>query len=353
MTDKSKPTKGSSETGNSSSSPQPNKNHNALKKEVMTGQTQERPQQRRDTRFKKGQSGNPSGRPRKNGKQNSSQDFEPSIDKILLEFANQELTVKSGDTTVRMTGEQALIQSQYKSALGGNVHATKDLLTRTERAGQNKQMRQAERANGWREYKAHYTAQLQQMRERDEEFDENLQLPHPDDIDVSWDNVVTFKGALDKEQLERCYETVKFRDTLILQSELDRRESVDLDDQAITGAHIMASLMDNTLPARMKLTDNKWIDAMEAADRMTKRHLLKELLSSWDEILRGKAGYKPGSTRRGTHFPGKEAIKLLYTDLQEYCSNLVLSDEPPSQDEIDDLCDIIMSAKAAFADVNA
>lgn len=353
MTDKSKPTKGSSETGNSSSSPKPNTNHNALKKEVMTGQTQERPQQRRDTRFKKGQSGNPNGRPRKNGKQNSSQDFEPSIDKILLEFANRELTVKFGDTTVRMTGEQALIQSQYKSALGGNVHATKDLLTRTERAGQNKQMRQAERANGWREYKAHYTAQLQKMRDQDEAFDENQQLPHPDDVDISWDNVVTFKRPLDKDQLERCYETVKVRDTLILQAEFDRCDTKEQTKYGPTGADVLAHLMNKALPERMKLTNFEWFDAMQDAESMTKRQLLKELLLSWDKISRGKAGYKPGSIRRGTHFPGMEAIKLLYTDLQEYCSNLVLSDEPPNQDEIDDLYDIMMSAKAAFAEVNA
>ena len=201
MTDTSKPTKASPETDTSSSSALSSKTHNALKKEVMTGQRQ--PKQRQDTRFKKGQPGNPSGRPKKKSTQNHTLVLDTSIDKIILEFANKELTVKSGDKIVTMIGEHALVQSQYKSALNGNVHATKDLLTRTERAENNKKLRQAERADGWREYKAHYSAKLLQMRKLDEEVDENSQLPHPDDVHVSCDNVVSFSGPMDKDQLER------------------------------------------------------------------------------------------------------------------------------------------------------
>jgi hypothetical protein len=351
MTDRTKPTKASPEIDTPSSGALPSKVHDGLKKEVMTGQRQ--PKQKRDTRFKKGQSGNLSGRPKKKSTQNDTLVLDTSIDKIILEFANKELTVKSGDKIVTMTGEHALVQSQYKSALNGNVHATKDLLTRTERAENNKKLRQAERADGWREYKTHYSAKLLQMRKLDEEVDENSQLPHPDDVHVSCDNVVSFSGPMEKDQLDRRIEMVQFRDTLILQAELDRRENSKSDDRFITGAELLARLMDNSLPNRMKLPDEEWIDAMGLAYSMTKRTLLKELRTSWNKTRSGKAGNQRGSVRRGTHFPSMEAIKLLYTDLQEYCSNLALSDEPPSQDEVDVLRDIIMSAKAAFAEVNA
>lgn len=328
MTDTPKPTKTSPETDTPSSSTLSSKTHNGLKKEVMTGQRQEQPKQTRNTRFKKGQSGNPSGRPKKKNKQNDTLVLDTSIDKIILEFANKELTVKSGDKIVTMTGEHALVQSQYKSALNGNVHATKDLLTRTERAENNKKLRQAERADGWRDYKAHYSAKLIQMRKLDEEVDENSQLPHPDDVHVSCDNVVSFKGPMNKDQLERRIEMVQFRDILFLQAEFDRRENSGSDAHFITGAELLARFVDNYLPSRMKLPDNEWIDATELASHMTKRTLLKELRVSWNNIQSGKAGNKLGSVRRGAHLPSMEAIKLLYTDLQEYCSNLALSDEP-------------------------
>ncbi|WP_162651905.1 DUF5681 domain-containing protein [Lentilitoribacter sp. Alg239-R112] len=353
MTDKSKPTGNQSGLDSSSSGVLNGTKVDALKREVMSGQRAELPQQQRDTRFKKGQSGNPKGRPKTKIKQRSMYAGELSIDIHIMEFANRVLSLNSGGKTRTMTGQEALLEAQAKLALGGNSHALKDRLDRSERTEEKLLILQAETADSWRAYKAHHSTQFQHMRDQDEAFDENHQLSHPDDVHISWDNIITFKGPMDKDQLERCFETVKLRNTLILRSELNTRDNKEQTKHGVTGADVLAHLMDKALPERMKLTEHEWFDAMLDAESMTKRQLLKKLRASWDKILRGKAGYKPGSMRRGFHFHGVEAIKLLYTDLLEYCRNLPRSEEPPSQDEIDDLSDIITSAKAAFAEVNA
>lgn len=54
----------------------------------------------------------------------------------------------------------------------------------------------------------------------------------------------------------------------------------------------------------------------------------------------------------GMRLPDMEAVKLLCSQLIEYCSNLTYSDEPLSQEEADEYANIIMPFVAAFSDVN-
>lgn len=117
----------------------PDKSHFTAEKQIayklnmMTGKTHDDPQQKRDARFKKGQSGNPNGRPKKKTTQVIPSTDETLLDAFILNFANRELTLMSGERKVNMNGLEAIIHAQAKSAMSGNAHAQKDILNRMDR----------------------------------------------------------------------------------------------------------------------------------------------------------------------------------------------------------------------------
>ena len=360
----------------------PDKSHSttdkqiAYKLNVMTGKTHDVPQQKRDTRFKKGQSGNPNGRPKKKANQITQSADETLLDTFILDFANRDLTLMSGERKVSMNGLEAIIHAQAKSAMSGNAHAQKDILNRMDRSLEKQRIRQFERAEGWRAYKKSLSEELIKLRANDPDFDEDSQLPHPDDITINDNNTVTFSGPMDIEQLEQCNEVIELRDVLILQAELDGWDNKPQDNQFIldnpigfadqmgqhtNGAYLLAHLLDRALPQRKRLTDKEWLFAMLAADRLTKRELFRELYRRWNALKRNKSIHllraRKGTVRRGMRFPDMSSVKRLYADIADYCNELKQSSEAnangtntirASQEEIEDLADIIAEFMTSF-----
>lgn len=348
----------------------------AHKLNVMTGKTQGTPQQKRDTRFKKGQSGNPNGRPKKKANQATQSADETLLDAFILDFANRELTLMSGERKVSMNGLEAIIHAQAKSAMGGNAHAQKDILNRMDRSLEKQRIRQLERAEGWRAYKKRVSELLNEQRANDPDFDEDSQLPHPDDITISHDNTVTFSGPMDIEQLEQCNEVVELRDVLILQAELDGWDNELKDNQFTSndpnglavqigqhtnGAYLLAHLLDQALPQRKRLTEMEWIFAMQAADQLTRRELLRELYRRWNALKRNKSIHllrgRNGTILRGMRFPGMSSVIRLYSDVTDYCNELKQSLDAnangtstihTSQEETEELADIIAEFMTSF-----
>jgi Family of unknown function (DUF5681) len=70
------------------------------------------------TRFKKGQSGNPKGRPR--GTKNLQTD--------LMEELQETITVREGERTVRMSKQRAMIKTVMNKSLKGDARAVMTLL---------------------------------------------------------------------------------------------------------------------------------------------------------------------------------------------------------------------------------
>jgi len=70
------------------------------------------------TQFKKGQSGNPKGRPKKSRDRST----------IIKEELEQIITVKEGNKTVTMTKGEAVIKQMVNKAIKGDNRATKTVL---------------------------------------------------------------------------------------------------------------------------------------------------------------------------------------------------------------------------------
>lgn len=362
----------------------PDKSHSTAEKQiayklnVMTGKTHDVPQQKRDTRFKKGQSGNPNGRPKKKANQITQSADETLLDTFILDFANRDLTLMSGERKVTMNGLEAIIHAQAKSAMSGNAHAQKDILNRMDRSLEKQRIRQFERAESWRAYKKQFSEELNKQRAKDPAFDEDSQSPHPDDVNISDDNTVTFTGPLDSQELEQCNEVVELRDILILQAELDGWDNKPQDNQFMSddpirladqigqqtnGAYLLAHLLDRALPQRKRLTDIEWIFAMQAAAQLTKRELLRELYRRWNALKRNKSIHnllgRKGTIRRGMRFPNMSSVIRLYSDVTDYSNELMQSSEAntngtgtihTSQEEIEGLADIIAEFMTSFHD---
>ena len=73
------------------------------------------------TQFKKGTSGNPKGRPKK---QNS-----PSFLKICNNILNDTIDITEGGVNKRVTKKEALILSQLNKALSGNTASSKQIVS--------------------------------------------------------------------------------------------------------------------------------------------------------------------------------------------------------------------------------
>ena len=77
------------------------------------------------TQFKKGQSGNPNGRPKRR----------TDAAGLLEEALSQTLTVQEGDKVLEMSAEEAMLYAQIHKAMQGDVSAFCDILKLAKRLG--------------------------------------------------------------------------------------------------------------------------------------------------------------------------------------------------------------------------
>jgi hypothetical protein len=77
------------------------------------------------TQFKKGQSGNPNGRPKRR----------TDAAGLLEEALSQTLTVQEGDKVIEMSAEEAVMYAQIRKAMQGDVSAFSEILKLAKRLG--------------------------------------------------------------------------------------------------------------------------------------------------------------------------------------------------------------------------
>lgn len=132
-------------------------------------------------RFRKGQSGNPRGRPKKS--RQSKPSFNPShqpTDGLVLEEAYRLVSIREGDRMIELPAIQASTRALAISAMKGSRLAQKQLADMVRAIEAKRHEGQLQLLDTMIEYKKRWTAELKRRRQFN--IDEPDPVPHPDHV---------------------------------------------------------------------------------------------------------------------------------------------------------------------------
>lgn len=278
-----------------------------VKRQVLLGVGYRRPPEH--SRFKKGQSGNPKGRPKR---QDTAGEGSRLARSLILKEAERLVTIREGEETRQMPAIEVILRAQTKAAANGNAYAQKHMIDRFTWADRHRQ-EEIDVSNAfWRKYIDWHRQKMAEAEAGGEPSPASL--PHPDDVVIDNETGVRFIGPVDEIWAAKLEETIKVRDILIMQDALDHRlvEDPEGHDRPST-ALLFAILLDKGVPARFRLSKAEWTERMIRYDQMPKRELLKAVCRAWKELGR--------PTPRGRTFPplrwGEQQIDNLAVALEE------------------------------------
>lgn len=232
----------------------------------------------KETRFKKGQSGNPKGRPK-----TVDMDSDRSANSIALKEGERPISVREGTEIRDMPTINAVVRKQAGTALSGNAYAQKHVIERYDRAERERRQRIAKEVEIYTHYVETRRAEIAEAKAKGLSIPGPL--PHPDDVIIDPEKGVTFVGPFTEEGRTLLEDNRQYRDALIMQHILDQRlagniGSTDLLDQP-GSALAFAQVMNRSLPERYRLSDMVFAIHMDRYATWSKRKLLKEVHRAW------------------------------------------------------------------------
>jgi hypothetical protein len=253
-----------------------------MKRAIIFGTGYGHPPKR--TQFKKGQSGNPAGRPKK---PNLGPGNGLSANALVLKEGARLISVRDGETTGETTEIEAVIRKQYATALRGNAYAQKHAIERYDWAEREQREQRLEEIEFWQGYVDRKRKAIADA-EAKGEVPPNP-LPHPDDLIIDYETGVWCKGPRNEKELAEYEELLKLRDVLIMQDALDKKlwtrdYSTDLLDGPGTG-YIFADFINRHVPNRFRLSEVRFEMRMDRCRVTPKRELLKQVYRAWRALL--------------------------------------------------------------------
>lgn len=163
-------------------------------------------------RFRKGVSGNPRGRPRRNRAFVSTEiggrpgiGFEDRIKSLAIEEAYRLITIRKGDRTERIPVIQAILRKVAVAAANGNTRAQQNYLNLLIGAEADRRVATMELLKSAFDYKEHWHHVLAERARKGTTGPEPV--PHPDDIIIDYDTgKIRIDGPVleeEKEALDR------------------------------------------------------------------------------------------------------------------------------------------------------
>ena len=244
----------------------------AAKSAILYGTGYGRPPQH--TRFRKGQSGNPKGRPRVDKASGFGSAYA-----LTLKEAERRITVREGDKVNQISTIEAVHRAQSAAALKGNAYAQKHVIENYQRAEQARRREVQETCETWEWY-------VQREREAHAHAVRNglpapITLPHPDDVVIDSERGVSFIGPFDEASAERLRATLAVRDVLIVQDALQQREDKAPPGHEDATALVCAMRLDQSVPQRYRLSEQDWVLRLTKLRGVTKRELRRRLTRDW------------------------------------------------------------------------
>ncbi len=161
-------------------------------------------------RFKKGQSGNPKGRP-KSKKPEPLRGYDRPTQLMILEEAYRPVTVREGDKVIELPAIQAVIRSMSVSAMKGNRLAQKLVAEIVQKVEQQHFQIQYDNIEHFTKYKESWGAEIERCRKLG--LPEPELIPHPDDVIIDYrKGRLNFAGPICKEEKARWDKGLARRD---------------------------------------------------------------------------------------------------------------------------------------------
>jgi hypothetical protein len=235
------------------------------------------------SQFKKGQSGNPKGRPRRSVPSSTGAS---TANAIMLQQAERLVTVRDGNEIRKVTVIEAVGLAQAKSAIEGSPYAQRDFFVRYQQAEQERLRKIAEDCDFWEWYIDMSRRKIAEAAARGEPPPKVL--PHPDDVLIDREKGVRIVGPGNEDEEAQLQKSRKTLDILLMQAALDWRkhkdshvsDPLDRHESALVTMHFWNEL----LPLRYRLTEPNIVSSLMTYKSMTMRSLEKNLYRSWRSI---------------------------------------------------------------------
>lgn len=152
-------------------------------------------------RFQKGQSGNPSGRPR-GSKSKSQPQYDPGQEptsQLILEEAYRPVSIREGNEVFEIPAIQAVMRAMGVAAMKGNRLSQKTLADMVQRVEAAEKASRMEALENFLNYKMKWSEEIGRCERSG--LPDPAPLPHPDDVILDFrKGTVSIKGPMTKEE---------------------------------------------------------------------------------------------------------------------------------------------------------
>lgn len=237
----------------------------------------------KDGQFKKGQSGNPKGRP-KTVKDEFSLADQRTLN-MILDVADRTVPVRENGEVKYMTMREVAVNALFNKGAKGDPRALATVFALTQRGDIARALEIKKQNVFWQNYKDVETARILQAKARGEPTPQPL--PHPDDIVIDHERGPRFIGPMTAQEQASLEHRLRLRDILILQDALDRRSAKRLNGEPLTepgAAELLAWVYEFFMPPRLRLSHGEWLWRIMKAEQLSKPALLKRLYAEWRAV---------------------------------------------------------------------